>query len=555
MPWMVLGLAIVLAMVAWTQSPATALVAIAVAVFVVYTPTLGLPLLVLGVLFAVTLGVPFVRYVAAARRQEVDPDRDPTEARDDTRHRSTLLIDEYFDEHTAVLQSMGFVLYGNYVEVLQGPESTTLTFWRTFGGSRGRIRAALHGVVGRKGDIELSHAPSVMFSSLLEGGDMLVTTNATMIVPFGGLRGERVVSVPSMRTADALLRVHRARLERATRAVVTRPTPIDWIEEVRGFRREGLEAGVEAGWYEPVAGGHFRMTWRGALRFSAATFPLLRPVHALLARRNEARLLRDLAIAAPSKPRPRAPALPSSAESALGFVARIAAWAPSGLVVSLVTLLTCYPETFSLPVPGSPSAFAGFVGSRIRVPGGLAVPDSYPLAVATLESLTKKTAEPLVVNDASGQQLPSEIMAVRLPAPDAMALVARAGARFDSAGFLLFHTTQYDGRGSLADAVALAPTPDAYAVMEAIRTNGDNFGIDTDSVTAWLRATERIVPLHFTAIAFDFVGARILGKVDDATALGARFLQFCPEMKSEFGDARRMGRELVRGKLIYCWWD
>jgi len=209
MPWIVLGSVVVFGVIGWLRSPATTLVAIVVALLVVYVPSTGMPWLALGILFVMALVVPFLRYLAAARQQLVAPDEDSIEPRDEARHKSTTVIDAYFAEHTAAA-AQGLAHHGDFVETLRGARSTTLTFWRI--GGAGRERLALHGVVGRQGDTELVHPPTVMVSSLLESGDLLVTTNAKMITPFQGLRSERFVSAPSRRDVDELLRVHRARL-------------------------------------------------------------------------------------------------------------------------------------------------------------------------------------------------------------------------------------------------------------------------------------------------------------------------------------------------------
>lgn len=127
---------------------------------------------------------------------------------------------------------------------------------------------------------------------------------------------------------------------------------------------------------------------------------------------------------------------------------------------------------------------------------------------------------------------------------------------FLARGFYLFRTGERATSGLETEALALYPTRDPYEVMRAMETNGWNHGMSTEEVIAWFRREEAKYPIRFGAIAFDYVGGRLLGDVPDETGFGRRFLKFCPDIQARGPvSARSLGRDFKRTREIFCWWD
>jgi hypothetical protein len=142
-----------------------------------------------------------------------------------------------------------------------------------------------------------------------------------------------------------------------------------------------------------------------------------------------------------------------------------------------------------------------------------------------------------------------------VPQKKVEALLHRAHTNFLAQGFYLFRCEQNFGIAEHPDKVGLVPTADKYAVMAAMDTNGDNYGIGTAGVITWMKELEQEQPFILTGIGFDYLEGSFTAPVKDPNALAKRMHQFCPDIVDQgVGSVSKLARELRNGSL-YFWWD
>lgn len=135
------------------------------------------------------------------------------------------------------------------------------------------------------------------------------------------------------------------------------------------------------------------------------------------------------------------------------------------------------------------------------------------------------------------------------------AILREAHREFLERGFYLFRHEQHFGIGGQPDRVGLLPTADRYAVMAAMSTNGDNYGIGTAGVVAWMKELEAEQPYLLTGIAFDSMEGYFTSPVQNPDDLARRMYQFCPDIVDQgVGRVEALAVEIRKGD-IYFWWD
>jgi hypothetical protein len=382
-------------------------------------------------------------------------------------------------------------------------------------------------------------------STRLATGEYLVVSNYSYVdpnPPVPGYVNWRLASVT--RIADMV---------RACEAIAARsgpviPVPLDADVLTRAKRRTKLwlEAEREAGYQRyDAAADVYRPTLKGAYRYFWISLP---PLNGVLDRRDREReraLLAELELAPAARP----DRSPGSAEAGAGRAKRrhyleAAAWV---LVIFAVALF-------------GPEMLAALSGGRydpslptVSVPASLTVPESFPDAVRTLEQIVGQPSHQLsgTVDDSPA---PTRGVAISMHRDSADAFVVAAQDAFLARGFYLFRTGERFS-GIDTDGLALYPTRDPYEIMRAMDTNGANHGLSVEDVIAWFRREEAQYPIRFGAIAFDYVGGRVLGDLPDVTGFASRFIQFCPDLKGESVTVRWLARDMQRTRQIYCWWD
>ena len=131
----------------------------------------------------------------------------------------------------------------------------------------------------------------------------------------------------------------------------------------------------------------------------------------------------------------------------------------------------------------------------------------------------------------------------------------KAHTNFLARGFYLFRCEQNFGINARLDEVGLLPPGDKYAVMAAMRTNGDNYQIGTAGVIAWMKELEQEQPFVLTGIGLDFMEGRFIAPVKGPRQLARRVYQFCPDIVDQgVGTGSSLAGELRKGRLC-LWWD
>jgi uncharacterized protein DUF4253 len=121
----------------------------------------------------------------------------------------------------------------------------------------------------------------------------------------------------------------------------------------------------------------------------------------------------------------------------------------------------------------------------------------------------------------------------------------KAFKEFQKRGFLLFAADMDASR------VVILPTADKYVAVEAMGTNGANYGLSPEDVIRWLRDLEKTHPFELTGIGFDFLKGRFTQPVSKPAALAKQMAEFCPGDDYEPAFAR----DLKKGRRFTFWWD
>jgi hypothetical protein len=99
------------------------------------------------------------------------------------------------------------------------------------------------------------------------------------------------------------------------------------------------------------------------------------------------------------------------------------------------------------------------------------------------------------------------------------------------------------------DRIAILPTTDKYAVVEAMQTRGVNWNRSTADIVRWLRRMEKKQPFILTGISEEHVAGRFTTKVRQPAKLAEEIMMFSPDVADvELEDQLRK-----TGKFT-CWW-
>lgn len=123
-------------------------------------------------------------------------------------------------------------------------------------------------------------------------------------------------------------------------------------------------------------------------------------------------------------------------------------------------------------------------------------------------------------------------------------------------GFFHFRHVRHHGIDGRLDRVAILPTADKYAVLEAIGTSGANCGLSNADVVAWLRALEQHAPFILPGVGTDFLELEFEQPLRDAKQWASRIYEFCPDAVDQgIGSVARLEKHLQRNKGLSLWWD
>lgn len=101
----------------------------------------------------------------------------------------------------------------------------------------------------------------------------------------------------------------------------------------------------------------------------------------------------------------------------------------------------------------------------------------------------------------------------------------------------------------------LIPADDKYAILEALGTCGDSYGIHPKQVRDWLRKLEEKHPFELIGCGRDFAEGELREPADDAERLARKIEQFCPDLVDpERGSAEHVGR-IARSRRFLLFWE
>ena len=133
------------------------------------------------------------------------------------------------------------------------------------------------------------------------------------------------------------------------------------------------------------------------------------------------------------------------------------------------------------------------------------------------------------------------------------AIVAEWGDAVQAEGYHLVAAGVPVGMGSQ---VLLVPSPNQYAILAAMGTNGCNCGLSTPDVIRWLRQMETDHPFLIDGVRHDTVEGRFLEPIEEADALAERMYEFCPDIVDQgTGSVEALAKELARRQRFFFWWD
>lgn len=482
------------------------------------------------------------------RRQRIPPDPG-VEPYDPERHAVPAAVRGQVERKAAALEAAGLARAAAF---WSGDSEGTalLVLMESADGHEGVMVAGYEWVIGAGTETEL-RTTQVMchYATYFVGGRRLVVTAADR--DFSGLvPGTRVELLPNETDPVRVLafaRAYRAVYMADARTVPLRGrmAPLDWL---RSHAEQKTRAFVRAGQWRPLPEGGYGYTLRGALLGMVQSAPPFRQLEGLRVRLREARLMRRLGMAPPRGP----------AGAGRWWFRSMDLQAASVLAVVVAMLVPVPP----IPLPLA-ADFGGMVSTfrearPYELPQGFTVPEDFAGAVRALEILAGESSAPLEVQDAyTGTVKRSGGVEVRFAADRTDSMLVRTAPLFRSRGFLLFRHEHTFGIAGEPESVALYPRADEAEVMRFVGTNGDNHGIGTDSVVAWMERLRTRHPFVLIGIAHDAVEGRFTPAPDarQAAALAQEFYAFCPDVVTQgVGTVPKLADEIQRG-ILYCWWD
>jgi hypothetical protein len=174
-------------------------------------------------------------------------------------------------------------------------------------------------------------------------------------------------------------------------------------------------------------------------------------------------------------------------------------------------------------------------------------------AINDAAALLGATPEPLR-SEAENEEVKGGV-SFAVPKEKVEAVLRQAHTDFLARGFYLYRYEQNFAIGGHPDKVGLLPTAGFDAVMAIMDTNGDNYGIGTAGVIAWMKELQQEQPFILTGIGFDYMEGHFTSPIKDPQELARRMYQFCPDIVDQgVGSVSELARNLKKGDL-YFWWD
>lgn len=133
-------------------------------------------------------------------------------------------------------------------------------------------------------------------------------------------------------------------------------------------------------------------------------------------------------------------------------------------------------------------------------------------------------------------------------------LVASLGAELQPSGYLVFQSDH--GFDRAPDRIGVVKGTDQYDILRAVQTDGANYDIMNEDVTAKLKEWEARYPFRITGAGGDWVEARFDTVPPDMDAFAAEVYEFCPDVVAQgSGDVASLAREMRQTRTLCLWWD
>lgn len=122
-----------------------------------------------------------------------------------------------------------------------------------------------------------------------------------------------------------------------------------------------------------------------------------------------------------------------------------------------------------------------------------------------------------------------------------------------STGFLL--VSHEDEQGSAMQ--LLFPSDDKFICIAACKTDGVNYGLNTDDIIERLREIDEEHPFELTSCMHNAVGGKFKVPVDDAKELARTLFDFCKDIVDGelIADTDDLAKEIERTRSFYLWWS
>lgn len=194
--------------------------------------------------------------------------------------------------------------------------------------------------------------------------------------------------------------------------------------------------------------------------------------------------------------------------------------------------------------------------------------DSMKIDPSVLIELKKHTGEPVEAFHYSlskmynADQSITEIDPIRLRGfvfredqANTFKIIAELQGTLMEKGYYLFIMGQNFGLGP-KDAMAILKTTDQYEVLRAIKTDGINYGITTDSLIGIVKSLDKKYALSLVSAGGDFCEFRIGKDPADWMDLAKEAYAVCPDIVDQgTGSVEALADELKKRKSLYFWWD
>ena len=165
-----------------------------------------------------------------------------------------------------------------------------------------------------------------------------------------------------------------------------------------------------------------------------------------------------------------------------------------------------------------------------------------------------KAFERLVGVDENSDSVPAEGVLLVTQSDGGRAALDELGAAFAGTPYRAYLYLLSFGYGD--DYVAIVKSPDPYAYLGMVRTDGINLDVSHEQVMARYRAWDAKHGLRLVGAGRDWLEATFTTPPDDWMAFAKEVYAFSPDVVDQgTGDVETLAKEMREGNFVYLWWD